>query len=886
MRKKWIWFLSLVTLVTLLNNSIAQEANKITCTGKVVDAQGLPIAEATVKFYELEYDTTAYSYETNLIEEVTTEANGVFSFSTSIETNGYRYGIILAEKQGLAIDWIDWRMQEDQDVELKLGKPKELAGVVVDEGGDPITGGQVCIYMLVVGEGEDRRWLTSRVAPKLLTVKTDTAGKFAFTNLPPEATAEFLAKKTGCATVSTLDPTGYRGDILQFTPGQKGIKIEMPVEAKIEGIVVEKDTGKPVSDVQLMLMQERNRPLLGQEPIASNEDGTFSFNALTAGSHILRVVPPREELADWVAEPLEVATEAGKTTSNVKIEVCKGGILEVVVTEAATEKPVEKASINIRDEENDQWFHTQSDKDGIARIRLLAGQYSLSGVHKQGYSRGQQEETVTIEDNKTARLETQLSEAPKVTGVVRDESGKPVEGAKLKVCPMGGRDITSDAQGKFEVKWDPRQWGPEETVCYLVARQTERNLAAALEIEEDTKTADIKLRLGVIFTGKVVDSDGKGIANARITVMLRAARWGSSIGRDEAHTDEEGIFEAKAIPAEHRYDIYAKADGYGTERREVHADDAVDNQLDAGQFTLALANLSVSGIVVDVNDKPVANARLYCYGDGQPDHPDIQTDEEGKFTIEKVCEGRISVNANVRGKTRLYGYVETEGGTTDVKIVVTETGSAGRRFVPKQPPSLVGKPLPELKNLEIELSPADANDKMILVCFWDMQQRPSRHCIRQLAEKAEELKEKGITIIAVQASKVDENALNEWAEKYNITFPTGIIEEDEEKTRFAWGVRSLPWLILADKKQVVRAEGFALAELDEKLEHIVPKSTQRQPVSQSIEVGQLAPDFELPRLTIETNKDGKSIGKISQEKVCLSSFRGKKPVFLIFSSYT
>jgi protocatechuate 3,4-dioxygenase beta subunit/peroxiredoxin len=884
MRKKLIWILSIVTLIALLNNSIAQEAKKITCTGKVVDAQGLPIAEATVKFYELEYDTTAYSYETNLIQEVTTEANGVFSFSTSIETNGYRYGIILAEKQGLAIDWIHWRMQEDQDVELKLVEPKELAGVVVDEGGDPITGGQVCIYMLVVGEGEDRRWLTSRAAPKLLTVKTDAAGKFAFTNLPPDATAEFLVKKTGRATVSTLDPIVYRGNILQFTPGQKGIKIEMPIEAKIEGIVVEKDTDRPAGGVQLIVMQEQNRPAFGQEPIASNEDGTFSFNALTTGSYILQVVPPREELADWVAEPLQVTTKAGETTRNLKIQVCKGGILEVAVTEAATEKPVEKAGVNIRDEENDQWFRTQSDKDGIGRIRLLSGQYSLIS-YKQGYSRSQQEERVTIEDNKTARLEIQLTESPKVAGVVRDESGKPVEGAKLRVCPMGGRDITSDSQGKFEVRWNPREWGPEETVCYLVARHSERNLAAALEIEEDTKTADIKLSPGVIFTGKVVDPDGKGIEAARITVNMSVSNWGSTIGRDEAFTDEEGIFEAKAIPAEHRYDIYAKADGYGTERREVYADDAVDNRLDAGQFTLALANLLVSGIVVDVNDKPVANARLYCYGDGQPDHPDIQTDEEGKFTIEKVCEGRISVNADVHGKTRLYGYVETEGGATDVKIVVTETGFAGRRFVLKQPPSLVGKPLPELKDLTIEL-PADANDKMILVCFWDMQQRPSRHCIRQLAENAEELKEKGITIVAIHASKVDENALNEWAEKYNIPFPVGIIEGDEDKTRFAWGVKSLPWLILTDAEHIVRAEGFALDELDEKLEQIVPKSTQRQPVSQSIEVGQMAPDFELPRLTIETNKDGKPIGKISQEKVCLSSFRGKKPVFLIFSSYT
>lgn len=61
---------------------------------------------------------------------------------------------------------------------------------------------------------------------------------------------------------------------------------------------------------------------------------------------------------------------------------------------------------------------------------------------------------------------------------------------------------------------------------------------------------------------------------------------------------------------------------------------------------------------------------------------------------------------------------------------------------------------------------------------------------------------------------------------------------------------------------------------------------RRAPGEPAITLGQVAPDFQLPRLTIETTSEGKSIGKISTETVKLSSFRGKKPVFLIFSSYT
>jgi peroxiredoxin len=245
----------------------------------------------------------------------------------------------------------------------------------------------------------------------------------------------------------------------------------------------------------------------------------------------------------------------------------------------------------------------------------------------------------------------------------------------------------------------------------------------------------------------------------------------------------------------------------------------VDNRLDAGQLELAIANLSVSGVVVDVNDKPVTGVRVNCFGgDGQPQR-DTQADAEGKFTLGKVCAGRIRISASVGGETTRYGSVETEGGATDVRIVVSESSSS-TRYIPKQPPSLLGKTLPDLKQLKIDLPSEDSENKIILVCFWDMQQRPSRHCVTEVAKQAEQLKQKGVTIVAVQASKIDASALKEWVEKYNITFPVGAVEGDVEKTNFAWGVRSLPWLILTNRSHTVTAEGFAVGALANKIKEI------------------------------------------------------------------
>ncbi len=135
---------------------------------------------------------------------------------------------------------------------------------------------------------------------------------------------------------------------------------------------------------------------------------------------------------------------------------------------------------------------------------------------------------------------------------------------------------------------------------------------------------------------------------------------------------------------------------------------------------------------------------------------------------------------------------------------------------PRRTP-LIGRQLAELDGTGIDFKPEQARGKMILVCFWDMNQRPSRNCIIRLAKQAEQLKNKGVVVVAVQASKVDEGALNEWTKKNTIPFPVGMVQGGEDKTRFTWAVKSLPWLILTDKEHIVRTEGFSINELDEKI---------------------------------------------------------------------
>ena len=1027
--------LIVLTISGQARGGVNTEAGQITCTGKVIDEQGRPIDGAKVRLFEMFYGDPPSSRDAKLAGDVTTGADGAFSFSVSAESDVYRYGYIIAEKEPLAIGLGNWRMRQDEEVEIKLGPAQELAGIVVDQSDKPVSGAEVSISILKVGEGEGQTGLAAPVTMKLFKAGTNASGQFVFSGLPADATAELLAKKAGRGTVSTYRPRQHSGQKLTFAPGQKDIKLVQPVEAKIEGVVVEKSSGKPMAGVEVMVRKEQDLADIRHKPVISNADGTFSIGSLAPDRYIVELVRPQETQPDWVAAPVELRTEAGKVVEDIKIELCKGGLLEVLVTEAGTNKPLEGARVYVYDQRRRQSYIGRTGAEGVGQIRLLPGVYQSRDAYKQGFTSTRSQQAITAEEGVTKRLEFQLKPMPTIAGIVRDNNGKPVEGATLQVCPMGGREVRSGTEGKYQISWDLGGAVDERQAPLLVCRYVEGNQAVIVTIPEGAKTLDIDLKPGVTVSGKVVNPDGKGIDDARIRIMLRQTMWGSTMSRESIGTDAEGNFEVKAIPVEHRYELSFSAVGYGSKRLEIHADDALDNRLKTEEITLPAANLAVSGIVVDTQGNPIANARVesYNYEGGQPENLRTQSDLQGKFTFDAVCEGELNIriSATYDGK-RLSARAITNGGASGIKIVVREgnpvlqylgtksyeqiiqggekviagvaldengspvaevpvgvccikrpnengrfswtfssysklrdttdkqgrfaieleedaeynlrfspddhaaiivydipagkkdlkvmlpgggtvngrllrlekgkkvpipnvevkleqtdrtsythlgfdrdrtadTDSEGRfRFehirtkirpresmsdkdwdyisrvwqvsygetsktvafyenmviddfeliVQSEPSLLAGNVLPGFDGIDIDIAAGQTKNKIMLVCFFDMNQRPSRNCIMQIAKKTRQIQQNDTIIVAVQVSKVEQNSLSDWIKKYNIPFPVGTITGDEVEIRSVWGVRALPWLILADREHIVRSEGFTPADLDEKLKQI------------------------------------------------------------------
>lgn len=125
--------------------------------------------------------------------------------------------------------------------------------------------------------------------------------------------------------------------------------------------------------------------------------------------------------------------------------------------------------------------------------------------------------------------------------------------------------------------------------------------------------------------------------------------------------------------------------------------------------------------------------------------------------------------------------------------------------------------MPLFDGIKIDLGQATIKGKRMLVCFFDMEQRPSRQAVQRLSGQAAALTEKEVVVLGIDLSKTEASRLSEWASTQKIQIPIGATDGDIDEIRTTWGVKALPWLILTDKGHVIKADGFAVGDLDKVL---------------------------------------------------------------------
>src|ERR1035437_482911 len=264
----------------------------------------------------------------------------------------------------------------------------------------------------------------------------------------------------------------------------------------------------------------------------------------------------------------------------------------------------------------------------------------------------------------------------KISGTVTNPDGKPAPQVRVSLFPaFSPTEKQTDSEGRFSLTFDPNQFGPMgSTQPIMVARDTAHNLAAALALEEGATNASLRLEPALTLAGRITDLNGKPITNAQAQALFHTERMSSHLGA-AVRADAEGRFEVKGLPTGRQYSINTSAKGFGQEQRNVAASDTATNRVELEPFQLMPADQRIAGVVLDDNDKPVARASIYSYGNRQP-NINAQTDSKGQFSMDKVCAGPIQLSANNRGGG--YGNVTAEGGSTNIVIRISASPGVRR----------------------------------------------------------------------------------------------------------------------------------------------------------------------------------------------------------------
>ena len=271
-----------------------------------------------------------------------------------------------------------------------------------------------------------------------------------------------------------------------------------------------------------------------------------------------------------------------------------------------------------------------------------------------------------------------------ITGVIRDDAGTPIDGIYMKILPPpSGWLLRKYPEGRFEAYQLTKRSEASIRKYHFMARHLQRNLVAFVEFNEDANNLDVRLEPGAVLTGKVVDPYGKGIQAAKIMTTMKRPDWQRPLPLFpyRVEVDAEGKFETKALPLGHKYSVTAIATGYRINKIEFQTKETPGNRIEKGHIVLARGQFSVSGVVVDKNRKPVANAVVYCTGENQVGI-NSRTDAKGKFTIDGIFEGPVQINAYIRGDSPMdvsYGSKHTMSGATNVKVVLRYKTKYGSR---------------------------------------------------------------------------------------------------------------------------------------------------------------------------------------------------------------
>lgn len=430
-------------------------------------------------------------------------------------------------------------------------------------------------------------------------VRTDDTGHFR------------VAARPGWAAVS-VTADGYAEHSDGFLVPRDDVDIVLEPEVFLEGTVVDATSRQPVADAQVETRGYNNA-------VRTDNSGRFRIAGLDPGSWTVLA-----RAGDRTGQSMQLAPLlAGQHRSDLVIEIATAPAFTATLRyDDGT--PCTSGRIDIAR------HFANTNARGVAHVTgLWPGTFTVAARCEAEPSEDgpQRIEIPQVDSSLTWNFKSRR----RVRGTVRDGAGAPVGGAILDDTMLGHGSAApsrvSDRDGHYEISIR------QGKRTFTVEAEGFAKEAVTIDTPSGDVVQDITLHRGATVEGRVVDAAGTPQPGARVAC---------STTYDQTLTDVDGRYRLERVP--HGQTMFATTlDGAKNVIKEIEVIDGTTHTLD---FVVEARTKSLTGLVVDGQGNPIADAVVTAMKRGQNEMSSTVTDSTGRFTIDKLADDLYSATAS------------------------------------------------------------------------------------------------------------------------------------------------------------------------------------------------------------------------------------------------
>ena len=407
------------------------------------------------------------------------------------------------------------------------------------------------------------------------------------------------------------------GPLSLTAEGIKDLTLELIPTGSISGQVVDVNSGKPVTEPSFIvdvIHTWRGRKSVGGKPTNLNDDGHFTISELAADTYGLFLNShPNVYRSGWVTAQIEVTLEAGEHVKDVKLTFDHKAYLKSKMA-SKVKKPTKAPKPSMFPEVKGQIVRTGSSDPVTA--------FDLKIMHK------------TMGETRSQRS----IQHPKGLFTIKENQGHTLE-----------LDISAKGYAPKRVKY-------------------------TLDNPNDFKSPlVISLDPGAELEGRVVDTDGNGIAGAKVFIGFNPALMesGGFAHPADTTTGTDGSFMLNTL-TDSSTRIYAQHPTYA-----VGFEDITPTHEHSSTLDIVLTEGGIIEGVVKLLGEPIPNTFIMALDESGKniEIENSQTDKEGRYRITRLAPGDYTVYTNINDFSRtIKVFAEVaDGMVTDADILFDDS---------------------------------------------------------------------------------------------------------------------------------------------------------------------------------------------------------------------